>query len=243
MIRARFLAVATAFGVAMSAAAWAQQAYTTQTANVRAGPAPDFPVVVRVSGGTPVFIEGCLDGYQWCDVQVAGTRGWLNTRALQAYYGSRIVPLYDYGATIGFPIISFTLGNYWDSWYRGRPFYRERPRWEQRWSSYSYNRPNYDGRNYGRNYSNDRRYDNRYDNRPNVVQQQPQLHYAQPSQRGDYLRDRPQFQPQAQPQQRFVPQTTPQGGRIEQRGDRLIERQPGGRVIDRTPNDTEHQGQ
>src|SRR5439155_15122814 len=119
-------------------------AYTTTPANVRAGPAPDFPVVARLAPGTPVYIAGCLSGYQWCDVEFGGNRGWLNTRTLQAHYGSRVVPLYSYGQTIGFPIISFSLGNYWDSYYRGRSWYSERPRWEQRW--YSYNRPY----NYGR---------------------------------------------------------------------------------------------
>src|SRR5438552_2140599 len=101
MIRTRFLALMTAAGVALSAAAWAQQAYTTRTANVRAGPERDFPVVATLAPGTPVFIAGCLGDYQWCDVDFGSGRGWVNTRALQSNYHNRVVPLYGYGATLG----------------------------------------------------------------------------------------------------------------------------------------------
>jgi uncharacterized protein YraI len=230
----------------MSAAALAEQAYTTRTANLRAGPAPDFPVVARLAPGTPVFVDGCLSDYAWCDVEVGGMRGWLNTRTLQAYYGSRVVPLYGYGATIGLPIITFSLGNYWDRYYRGRTWYSERPRWERHWHAYaprhgyaydynSYGRAYDYNNNYGRTYDHNNNYGRGYDNRGRVVEapRVQQYRYTQPSPRTDYQ--------QAQP--RFAPQTTPQGGIIEQRGNRYIERQPNGRIIDRTPNDTEHQGQ
>lgn len=135
MIRKRILALATAIGVALSAAALAQDARTTSNANVRAGPATDFPVVANLARGTPVHIAGCLSGYQWCDVEFGGNRGWIASRLLQTSYQSRVVPLDGYGATIGLPIISFALGNYWDDHYRDRSWYSQRPRWEQRWSS------------------------------------------------------------------------------------------------------------
>src|SRR6187200_2085206 len=122
MIRKSFLAIATAAGLALSAAAFAQQAYTTRPANVRAGPAPDFPIVGTLAPGTPVNVAGCVADYLWCDVEFGGGRGWVSTRTLQSYYQNRVVPLYGYGATIGLPIISFSLGSYWGTHYSNRSF-------------------------------------------------------------------------------------------------------------------------
>jgi uncharacterized protein YraI len=164
MVRTRFLALATAAGVLLSATAWAQQAYTTRTANVRAGPDTDFPVVAQLAPGTPVYVDGCLSDYLWCDIDFGAGRGWINTRALQSYYGSRVVPLYGYGATLGLPIVTFSLFNYWDRYYRDRPWYHDRPRWESRWGHYDRRGDNRDNRWDGRRDS-DRRWDGNRDGR------------------------------------------------------------------------------
>jgi hypothetical protein len=37
------------------------------------------------------------------------------------------------GAAWNVPTFQFSFGSYWDSHYRGRPFYRERVRWEHHW--------------------------------------------------------------------------------------------------------------
>jgi uncharacterized protein YraI len=136
MIRTRLLAVAAAAGLLLSATAFAQQAYTSRPANVRAGPARDFPLIARLAPGTPIDVYGCLEGYTWCDIGFGAGRGWLSTRSMQTSYGGGYVPFYSYAPSIGLPIIGFSLFNYWDRWYRDRPFYRERPRWEARWRDY-----------------------------------------------------------------------------------------------------------
>lgn len=145
MIKNRLIALAAAAGIALSSAAWAQQAFTTRTANVRAGPDREFPLVATLPPGASVYIAGCVADYRWCDVDFGGGRGWVSSRSLQSTYGGSVVPLYSYGAQIGLPIITFSLLNYWDSYYRNRPFYRERPRWESRWRDGDH-RPRYDNR-------------------------------------------------------------------------------------------------
>jgi len=199
MIRTRFLALATAAGIALSAAAFAQQAFTTRTANVRAGPAPDFPVVVTLPPGAQVNVAGCVDDYRWCDVDFGGGRGWLNTRALQTYYGDRLVPLYGYGANIGFPIVTFSLFDYWDNFYRNRPFYRDRPRFEQRWGGYR-----------------------GYDRRPGNAYVQPRPEYRQDYRQFD--RQRPQMDRQQFDRQQFDRQHQPQ---VQQRPNEPYAGRPG----------------
>ena len=186
MIRTRVLALATAAGMLLSAAVWAQQAYTTRTANVRAGPDTDFPVVAQLAPGTPVHVDGCLSDYQWCDVDFGPGRGWVHTRALQSNYGSRVVPIYDYGASIGLPIVTFSLFNYWDRHYRDRPWYRDRPRWESRW---------------GRD---DRRWDNDRDSRWDWRRDDDRRgdNDRRGDGRRDYDRDRPRVEDRPRPQPR-----------------------------------------
>jgi uncharacterized protein YraI len=243
MIRTRFLALVTAAGFALSAAAWAQQAYTTRTANVRAGPERDFPVVATLAPGTPVFVAGCLNDYQWCDVDFGAGRGWVNTRALQSYYQNRVVPLYGYGSTLGLPIVSFSLFNYWDRYYRDRPWYHDRPRWEQRWGGNDrrYVAPRYEQprADYRRDYNDRPRADyNRPQPQPRpYVENRPQLPQVQPA-------PRQRYEPQVNAQQLQQQQRQQiQQQRAEQRA--AQPRQPGQSRVsgdDRDPS-REHQGQ
>src|SRR5258706_11536441 len=108
MIRSRYVALVAAAAIALSSAVWAQEVVTSRTANVRAGPAREFPLVATLAPGTPVSIAGCTDGYLWCDIDFGGGRGWVSTRSLQSYYRSDIVPLYGYGPALGLPIVTFS---------------------------------------------------------------------------------------------------------------------------------------
>ena len=125
----RFLITA---GLLCSAAVFAQQAWTTRQVNVRAGPDREYPLVATLDAGTQVEVAGCVDDYRWCDIFHGEIRGWVYAKGLQYGYESRRVPIYDYGAVIGVPIITFSILSYWDDYYRNRPFYRDRPRWERR---------------------------------------------------------------------------------------------------------------
>lgn len=121
-----------AFLCSIPAAALAQEAYTNRAANVRAGPDRTYPVVGQLPPGAGLQVMGCIDDYSWCDVVFGDNRGWVYAGSLSYPYQSGRVPILGYGAVIGLPIITFSLGNYWDSYYRGRPWYRNRSYWMSR---------------------------------------------------------------------------------------------------------------
>ena len=102
-------------------------------------------------------------------------------------YQSRRVPIAEYGPRLALPVITFSLGNYWDHYYRGRNFYHERNDWERRWQDNRgghewhgndyrerYRNGTDDHRNDYRNdhrndYRNDNRNDYRNDNRNDIA--------------------------------------------------------------------------
>jgi uncharacterized protein YraI len=119
--------------LALPAAAWAQVAYTTQAVNIRAGPDREYPQVAWLPSGVPVTVIGCVDGWRWCDVVAGPNRGWVYAQFLAYPYQNQPVPIISGGAILGLPLITFSIGPYWDNYYRGRPWYGNRTYW--------YNRP------------------------------------------------------------------------------------------------------
>ncbi|WP_322023013.1 SH3 domain-containing protein [Burkholderia sp. BCC1977] len=107
-------------------------AYTNSGAEIYAGPAPDYPVVAEVPPGTALDVLGCLSDYAWCDVALPGVRGWIDAEQLDYPYQGNYVPLLEYGAIIGVPVTGFAIGAYWDRYYRHRPWFHDRDRWERR---------------------------------------------------------------------------------------------------------------
>jgi uncharacterized protein YraI len=129
MNRAHLLLLGIGFGLLVPAAATAQTAYTTKTVNLRAGPSRDYPVVDQLQPGEAVQINGCLDDWTWCDVSIGNDRGWVSSRGLDTEYQNRRVVIYGNGPMFGFPIVGFSVGSYWDTYYRGRPWYSRRSYW------------------------------------------------------------------------------------------------------------------
>jgi uncharacterized protein YraI len=118
--------------LAIPFAASAQDAFTTRSVNVRAGPDTSYPAVATLGGGAPVEIMGCLDDWSWCDVVFGPNRGWVYAPNLSYVYQGARVPFYTYAPSFGIPIIAFSLGSYWDRYYRGRSWYGRRDYWERR---------------------------------------------------------------------------------------------------------------
>jgi uncharacterized protein YraI len=132
MKRARLFILGIGFGFVVPTAALAEMAYTTKTVNMRAGPSKDYPLVMQLPGGTPVEVGGCVDDWTWCDVFVGPDRGWVYAGNLEYPYQDHRVSIMTYGPRIGLPIAPFVVGTYWDTYYRGRPWYGRRQYWVRR---------------------------------------------------------------------------------------------------------------
>ena len=130
----KILGLAAGLGLAVFAVpglAQAQNAYTTTYVNLRAGPGFGYPVVLAVPPNSGLLSYGCLGDWSWCDVSVGNYRGWMSGEYIAYVYDNRWVPLYEYGPRYNVPIVTFVFGTYWDRYYRDRPWYRDRWRWER----------------------------------------------------------------------------------------------------------------
>jgi len=168
--------IAATLAAAPMAASAQQPAYALDGAEIYAGPGQDYPLVARLAPGVAVRVQGCLSDYTWCDVTFGGNRGWVYGGELGYAYQSRRVPIAEYGPRLALPVITFSLGNYWDHHYRGRTFYHERNDWERRWqdnrgghewhgNGYRGNEYRYENGHRGNEYRYENRNDHRNDNR------------------------------------------------------------------------------
>jgi len=133
-MRSRPMILWSVLVLSLPLAAVAQQAQTTRWVHVRAGPAPEYPLVTQLPPYVSVWVQGCISDYSWCDVITPdNNRGWVYGGNLVYPYQNGSVPIVQYGALIGLPIVTFFVGSYWGSYYRGRPWYGEWNRWD-RWS-------------------------------------------------------------------------------------------------------------
>jgi uncharacterized protein YraI len=110
-------------------AAQAAEGWVVDDISLQAGPDPTYPSITELAAGTPVAIQGCIDGWTWCDVIVGVDRGWVPGTFLEEDYGGQRVVVIDYGPRVGIPVVSFSLGLYWDQHYHSRPFYSQRQEW------------------------------------------------------------------------------------------------------------------
>ena len=145
----------TAAAIALGAAAFiagpadaATRGYATDRLDVKAGPDYDYPTVAYVRSGSPLRINGCLNDWSWCDVSTPRGRGWVVGEDIVAERDGRRVA---YGMAWGVPQITFSVGSYWDNYYKGRTFYSERDRWDRRWHDHGSRRNwwrDHDGRDW-----------------------------------------------------------------------------------------------
>ena len=170
-LAATLVATVTAPGLAA-----AQDAVVTLDLNMRAGPSTSFPIVDVVPEATPVDVHGCVSGYSWCDVTALGNRGWVSASYLSYAANGSYVPLSDYTSEIDIPIITYSVGPYWDTYYRNRPWYGQRARWSDRWRDNDFRR--------------DQRVDRRQDRREDRADRRDDRRDAIRDRRGDVRTDR-----------------------------------------------------
>ena len=123
------VSAAVAFVAPVQAQAPRPNGYPVTNVNLRAGPGTYYPALLVVPSHAPIAILGCLGDYTWCDVFFQGNRGWMRSIYLQGWYSGYYYSLRDYAPRLGYRVVSFDLGPYWDANYRGRPFYADRNRW------------------------------------------------------------------------------------------------------------------
>jgi len=128
----RTLCALAALFMFATGSALAQDAVTIRPVNVRAGPNRGYPVVAQLPPGSPVQVQGCLSDWTWCEVTFDDTAGWTYAPGLSYLYEGSQVPLYSYAPSLGIPVVTFSLVTFWDRYYRGRPWYRDRDDWAHR---------------------------------------------------------------------------------------------------------------
>lgn len=110
--------------------------YTIRQSAMRAGPDRDYPRVRLIPASRSVDVFGCLNDWSWCDVGYRGDRGWVQGRWLSADYQGRRRAFPQAAPYLGIVVLSFVIGDYWNSNYRGRTFYSQRPQWERRYNDH-----------------------------------------------------------------------------------------------------------
>jgi uncharacterized protein YraI len=133
LARARYAAPALALAMAIPAVAQAAPGYTDSRVALRAGPGGDYPRIITLQRNARVNIHGCIRRYDWCDVSVAGIRGWVPADELMFRYRGRPVRVMEYGPRISLPTLTFSFDTYWDNNYRRSNFYRDRDRYRAVW--------------------------------------------------------------------------------------------------------------
>ncbi len=138
MSQKSLIAAALVAGVMfLPGAALGSTAYIAESTALRAGPDDNYPAVRSVREGQIVNVYGCLPDWSFCDVSVRSERGWIDAEDLFVDYRDRRRFLVDVAPYAGISQVSFRFGSYWDSYYRGMPFYTERGRWERYYREHS----------------------------------------------------------------------------------------------------------
>jgi uncharacterized protein YraI len=127
-------AVLTLSGFAAHAETTTTIWFVPGTVQLRAGPDMSFPVVASIPSNERMALEGCLQGWSWCDVNWNGQRGWVSGKDIEAIHQNKTVRLSEIvSPPVQVPVVTYNTAAYWDTYYKTTPFYTKRQeffRWE-----------------------------------------------------------------------------------------------------------------
>lgn len=86
---------ATLVGFVASPALAALEASATTDLNLRAGPGPQYEVQDIIPSEADVFLAGCIEGGEWCEVTYEGASGWAYSAYLTTPVESQPVVIYQ----------------------------------------------------------------------------------------------------------------------------------------------------
>lgn len=137
------------------------------SADLFSGPGYDYPRVEYIQAGRPIRLYGCLSDYAWCDISAGYARGWVEADNLAVYRGGQYYGLYESRGWYSYPITTFVFASYWNNYYRNRPWYHDRGRYEHwdwrrhshRWNDRPRGRPDWHDRDNRPDWRDDRRGD------------------------------------------------------------------------------------
>ncbi|MEN3974016.1 hypothetical protein [Emcibacter sp. SYSU 3D8] len=123
--------VIAAGALAAATSAQAAAGFTTNSIELRSGPGAGYPSVGIIETNSAVEVNGCLQSWSWCDVTIGDNRGWVEGNALALEYQNNRTALVEVAPQANVGVVTFSLDDYWDTNYKTRTFYKERPRWQQ----------------------------------------------------------------------------------------------------------------
>ncbi|WP_164823416.1 DUF1236 domain-containing protein [Sinorhizobium meliloti] len=110
LFKAASLRAALAAGAMLAAipAAYAEMSATTLTdLNVRAGPGPQYPAVGVATRGSAAVLDGCMEGSNWCRIDVNGLRGWAYARYLATDMGGTTAIIQELRTELSVPTVAY----------------------------------------------------------------------------------------------------------------------------------------
>jgi uncharacterized protein YraI len=96
-----------AFALLAGYANAAMVATTASDVSVRSGPGEDYPEVGLATRGSEAVLDGCMDGSEWCRIEVNGVRGWANADYLNVMYEGAPVILRERRSDVNVPVVTY----------------------------------------------------------------------------------------------------------------------------------------
>ena len=101
------LALGSVFS-ALALPAAAQMATTTASdIVVRSGPGQNYPEIGLATRGSPAMMDGCVEGSNWCRIEVNGMRGWVFAEYLTIRHKGSPVVVQEYRTQYDVPTVTY----------------------------------------------------------------------------------------------------------------------------------------